>query len=155
VYNDKQATLERFKANYQEKLSEAVKKRLVLENDEVLKCYRTCANQGTDVVRQMCYNIDDLLTVCPDLDIPIVIDYHHDWINVCYVYTSQLLTDVPSTPALLSPSRRAHTYSERNLGTQRDSRKATPLRTTPGSSNNDGTPGTCRPVQVAPRLSAG
>jgi UV DNA damage endonuclease len=83
VYNDKQAALERFKANYQEKLSEAVKRRLVLENDEVLVYYyQSFANQAIDVASQMCYNIDDLLTVCPDLDIPIVVDYHHDWIKV-------------------------------------------------------------------------
>jgi len=87
VYNDKQATLERFKANYQEKLSDAVKKRLVLENDEVL-VYRhhSFANRVIDFVSQMCYNIDDLLTVCPDLNIPIVVDYHHDWIKVrCFL----------------------------------------------------------------------
>lgn len=92
MYNDKQATLERFKASYQEKLSEAVKKRLVLENDEVLVYhYRAFANQVIEVVSQMCYNIDDLLTVCPDLGIPIVVDYHHDWINVrffsCFFYS--------------------------------------------------------------------
>jgi len=44
------------------------------------------ANQVIDVVSQMCYNIDDLLTVCPGLDIPIVLDYHHDWIKVrCFL----------------------------------------------------------------------
>jgi UV DNA damage endonuclease len=35
VYGDKAATLARFKDNYQKKLSGAVKRRLVLENDEV------------------------------------------------------------------------------------------------------------------------
>ena len=82
MYNDKPATLERFKVNYQEKLSEAVKRRLVLENDEVLLLHSSFTNRSIEVVRQICYNIDDLLTVCPDLDIPIVVDYHHDWINV-------------------------------------------------------------------------
>jgi len=62
-------------------VSDAVKKRLVLENDEVLVYrYHSFANQVIDVVSQMRYNIDDLLTVCPD--IPIVIDYHHDRIKV-------------------------------------------------------------------------
>jgi len=46
--------------------------------------YHTFANQVIEAASQMCYNIDDLLTVCPDLDIPIVVDYHHDWINVRY-----------------------------------------------------------------------
>lgn len=50
MYNDKQATLERFKINYQEKLSGAVKKRLVLENDEVLNSSHSFANQDIEVV---------------------------------------------------------------------------------------------------------
>lgn len=92
MYNDKQATLGRFKSNYQEKLSEAIKKRLVLENDEVLDCRLShFANKVIEVASQMCYNIDDLLTVCPDLSIPIVVDYHHDWINVRYVLLARAL----------------------------------------------------------------
>jgi len=64
-------------------VSDAVKKRRVLENNEVLVYrYHSFANQVIDVVSQMRYNIDDLLTVCPDLDIPTVVDYHHDWIKV-------------------------------------------------------------------------
>ena len=35
VYGDKASALERFKKNYTEKVSEKVKRRLVLENDEV------------------------------------------------------------------------------------------------------------------------
>lgn len=86
MYNDKQAALRRFKVNYQKKLSETIKRRLVLENDEVLDCcYHTFVDQAIEVASQMCYNIEDLLTVCPDLDIPIVVDYHHDWINVRYL----------------------------------------------------------------------
>lgn len=38
--------------------------RLVLENDE------------------MCYSVDDLLPICEELQVPIVLDYHHNWINV-------------------------------------------------------------------------
>ena len=30
----------------------------------------------------MCYSPDDLLPVCDELDIPMVLDYHHNWINV-------------------------------------------------------------------------
>ncbi|GAA5902644.1 hypothetical protein JCM8208_007027 [Rhodotorula glutinis] len=59
VFGDKAAALERFKKNYQE-CSQGVKNRLVLENDEI------------------CYNVDDLLPVCEELNIPIVFDYHHD-----------------------------------------------------------------------------
>ncbi|KAI0634612.1 UV-endonuclease UvdE-domain-containing protein [Trametes polyzona] len=62
MFGDKLATIERFKEVYRTRLSDEVKARLVLENDE------------------MCYNADDLLPVCEELDIPIVFDYHHNWI---------------------------------------------------------------------------
>ncbi|WVW86898.1 UV damage endonuclease UvdE [Kwoniella bestiolae CBS 10118] len=62
IFGDKESTLARFKENYTTRLSENVKKRLVLENDEI------------------CYNVDDLFPVCEELDIPIIFDYHHDWI---------------------------------------------------------------------------
>lgn len=58
VFGDKSATIERFKENYS-KLSGGVKKRLVLENDDV------------------CYTVHDLLPVCEELNIPLVLDYHH------------------------------------------------------------------------------
>ncbi|KZT32686.1 UV-endonuclease UvdE, partial [Sistotremastrum suecicum HHB10207 ss-3] len=62
VYGDKESTLNRFRVNYTERLSESIKRRLVLENDE------------------LCYNLDDLMPICDELNIPIVVDYHHDWI---------------------------------------------------------------------------
>ncbi|KAL5536106.1 hypothetical protein ACEPAF_4211 [Sanghuangporus sanghuang] len=62
TFGDKAATLERFKENYSKLLSDNIKGRLVLENDE------------------LCYNVDDLLPICKELNIPLVFDYHHDWI---------------------------------------------------------------------------
>ncbi|KAG8925397.1 hypothetical protein FRC01_010253 [Tulasnella sp. 417] len=62
VYGDKVSSLARFKENYTTKLSDSIKARLVLENDE------------------LCYNLDDIMPVCDELNIPIVVDYHHDWI---------------------------------------------------------------------------
>ncbi|KAM5546068.1 hypothetical protein V8D89_000194 [Ganoderma adspersum] len=62
VFGDKQATIERFKEIYRTKLTDDIRSRLVLENDE------------------MCYNADDLLPVCEELNIPLVFDYHHNWI---------------------------------------------------------------------------
>lgn len=111
--------------------------------------------QDIKVIQQMCYNIEDLLTVCPGLDIPIVVDYHHDWINVRHPYASHFSTNISSALALFTAHRGAHTYSERDLDTQRHSCKTTPLRTTPRSSNDNGTPRACRPVQVLSRLPAG
>jgi len=58
VFEGKAETIERFKENYA-KLSDSVKNRLVLENDDV------------------CYTVHDLLPVCEELNIPFVLDYHH------------------------------------------------------------------------------
>ncbi|KAG8933705.1 hypothetical protein FRC02_011311 [Tulasnella sp. 418] len=79
VYGDKASTLERFKKNYTELLSESVKKRLVLENDE------------------LCYNLDDIMPVCKELDIPIVVDYHHDWIYPSQRPVSELIPIINET----------------------------------------------------------
>ncbi|WAO92521.1 UV-damage endonuclease [Fusarium falciforme] len=58
TYGDKEATLNRFRENYV-KLSDSVKRRLVLENDDVA------------------WSVHDLLPICEELNIPLVLDYHH------------------------------------------------------------------------------
>ncbi|KAJ9602684.1 UV-damage endonuclease [Cladophialophora chaetospira] len=58
AFGDKAATIDRFKENYQ-KLPQGVKNRIVLENDDVI------------------YSVHDLLPVCEELNIPLVLDYHH------------------------------------------------------------------------------
>lgn len=58
VYGDKEATLDRFRENYA-KLPDGVKRRLVLENDDVS------------------WSVHDLLPICEELDIPLVLDFHH------------------------------------------------------------------------------
>lgn len=58
VFGDKEATLARFRENYA-RLSQGVKDRLVLENDDVS------------------WSVHDLLPVCEELNIPFVLDYHH------------------------------------------------------------------------------
>lgn len=72
IYGDKETTLARFRENYVNKLSDSIKARLVLENDEV--------SWQLFPLIQICYNVDDLLPVCNELNIPIIFDYHHDWI---------------------------------------------------------------------------
>ncbi|KAG0694069.1 UV-endonuclease UvdE-domain-containing protein, partial [Suillus ampliporus] len=62
VYGDKQAALARIRKTVGE-LPKDVRDRLVLENDE------------------LCYNAADLLSICEELDIPLVFDYHHDILN--------------------------------------------------------------------------
>ncbi|KAI1078684.1 UV-damage endonuclease [Whalleya microplaca] len=58
VYGDKAASLDRFRENYA-KLSPSIKARLVLENDDVS------------------WSVHDLLPICEELNIPLVLDYHH------------------------------------------------------------------------------
>lgn len=58
IFGDKAATLDRFRNNYI-KLPQGIKNRLVLENDDV------------------CYSVHDLLPICEELNIPLVLDYHH------------------------------------------------------------------------------
>ena len=58
VFGDKEATLDRFRTNYA-KLSPEIKKRLVLENDDVSWC------------------VHELLPICEELNIPFVLDFHH------------------------------------------------------------------------------
>jgi UV DNA damage endonuclease len=58
TYGDKAATLDRFRENYK-KLSAGVKKRMVLENDDVS------------------WSVHDLLPICEELNIPLVLDFHH------------------------------------------------------------------------------
>ncbi|KAG6869109.1 hypothetical protein C0993_001674 [Termitomyces sp. T159_Od127] len=54
IYGDKVATVERIKRTVTELLPQNVRNRLVLENDE------------------LCYNAEDLLPICEELDIPLV-----------------------------------------------------------------------------------
>lgn len=54
----KPATLDRFRKNYIT-LPESIKRRLVLENDDVV------------------WSVHDLLPICEELNIPLVLDYHH------------------------------------------------------------------------------
>ncbi|KAI9834440.1 MAG: UV-damage endonuclease [Phylliscum demangeonii] len=58
VFGDKEATLNRFRENYQA-LSQGIKDRLVLENDDVS------------------WSVHELLPICEELNIPLVLDYHH------------------------------------------------------------------------------
>ncbi|KAF4157015.1 hypothetical protein CNMCM6069_006184 [Aspergillus lentulus] len=58
VFGDKEATLDRFRENYKG-LSQDIKNRLVLENDDVS------------------WSVHDLLPICEELNIPLVLDFHH------------------------------------------------------------------------------
>ena len=76
MFGDKQATIERFKEVYQTRLTDEMRARLVLENDEVRTCHAEGPIHSVDECIQMCYNADDLLPVCEELNIPIVVRCH-------------------------------------------------------------------------------
>ncbi|PWN25914.1 UV-endonuclease UvdE [Jaminaea rosea] len=63
VYGDRAATLERMRTNIRDKLPEFVRRRLVLENDEIM------------------WAAEELLPVCEEFDIPMVFDFHHDMLR--------------------------------------------------------------------------
>lgn len=58
IFEGKAETIARFKENYP-RLNDSIKRRLVLENDD------------------MGWSVHDLLPVCQELNIPMVLDYHH------------------------------------------------------------------------------
>jgi UV DNA damage endonuclease len=58
MFGSKEETLARFRENYA-KLSSSIKNRLVLENDD------------------MAWSVHDLLPICQELNIPLVLDFHH------------------------------------------------------------------------------
>lgn len=58
VFGDKEATIDRFRENYA-RLSPSIKRRLVLENDDVS------------------WSVHELLPICQELNIPFVLDFHH------------------------------------------------------------------------------
>jgi UV DNA damage endonuclease len=60
VYGDKISAMDRFCANF-EKLSDSVKKRLTIENDD----------------KASMYSVSDLMYIHKNIGIPIVFDYHH------------------------------------------------------------------------------
>lgn len=68
VYNDKPTTLERLKQAITG-LPLNVRQRLVLENDEVSGIIVCCLYSNPF---QMCYNAEDILPVCEELDVPFV-----------------------------------------------------------------------------------
>ncbi|GAA6010223.1 hypothetical protein JCM11491_005399 [Sporobolomyces phaffii] len=117
VYNDKPTTIERFKSVYKE-LSQGVKNRLVLENDE------------------MCFSVDDLLPICEELNIPLVLDYHHDWIFPSSQPLSELMPRILATWTkkgirpkfhLSEPRRGAETLMERRAHADRCQNLPSPL----------------------------
>ncbi|KAH8880570.1 UV-endonuclease UvdE [Thozetella sp. PMI_491] len=118
VYGDKAAALDRFRRNYTSLLSPSIKARLVLENDDVS------------------WSVHDLLPVCEELNIPLVLDFHHNNIVFDSTQIREGTFDI-SQPAIMeriaatwtrkSITQKMH-YSEPCAGavTPRDRRKHSP-----------------------------
>lgn len=121
TYGDKAATLDRFRTNYA-KLSPSIKQRLVLENDDVA------------------WSVHDLLPICEELNIPMVLDFHHH--NIIFDSSQlregtedirQLYDRISATWKRKGIKQKMH-YSESCPGatTPRDRRKHSPrVRTLP------------------------
>ena len=71
VYDDKKQAIKRFIANYK-KLSDSVKNRLVIENDD------------------KCYNISEVLEISKELKIPVVFDVLHNKANPSSIDESEI-----------------------------------------------------------------
>lgn len=78
VYGDKYFSTERFRTNFY-RLSDSLKNRLVLENDD------------------KSYTIRDVLDICNGLSIPAVFDNLHHKLNTCSLRTEEILKLVKST----------------------------------------------------------
>ncbi|SHJ53885.1 UV-damage endonuclease [Geosporobacter subterraneus DSM 17957] len=78
IYDSKSKAIERFKANFV-KLPSSIRNRIILENDDKV------------------YTASDVLSICKDLGIPMVLDIHHYWCNQNEEDLSQLLGDIFKT----------------------------------------------------------
>ena len=115
VFGDKAATLDRFRENYA-KLPAGVKKRLVLENDDVS------------------WSVHELLPLCEELNIPMVLDFHHHNIIFDSTQIREGTKDIMELfPRILATWKRKNItpkmhYSEPTVGaiTPRQRRKHSP-----------------------------
>lgn len=78
VYGDKLSAMEAFKSNFR-KLSDSLKKRLVIENDE------------------KSYTIEEVLKISRELGIPAVFDNLHHKLNSCSLEWEEIIRGVKST----------------------------------------------------------
>ena len=67
--------------------------------------------------RQLCYNVDDLLPLCQELNIPLVFDYHHDWIYPSSRPPAELIPEINALWTAKGIRPKQH-YSEPRPGAQ-------------------------------------
>lgn len=95
VYGDKVSAMERFKHNFN-RLSNSLKKRLVIENDD------------------KSYTIEDVLNICNDIKIPAVFDNLHQQLNPCSLEWKDILYSVKNTWKVEDGPVKFH-YSDRDI----------------------------------------
>jgi UV DNA damage endonuclease len=78
MYKNKQDSIKRFYEGFLS-LDDRIKRRLILENDDKL------------------YNAEDVLNICKDLKVPMVLDIHHDVCNPSNYKVSEMIKDIFST----------------------------------------------------------
>lgn len=78
IQGGKDKAVVRFKENWK-RLPDYVQRRMVLENCET------------------CYTVEDLIPLCTDLQVPLVLDYHHDDINPSQTPLNELIPQVLKT----------------------------------------------------------
>jgi UV DNA damage endonuclease len=78
MYKNKEDSIKRFYEGFS-KLEDRIKKRLIIENDDKL------------------YNIEDVLTICQALNIPMVLDIHHDMCNPSSYSVEDVIADIFNT----------------------------------------------------------
>lgn len=78
LYDSKPKAIDRFKTNFT-KLPPSIRNRIILENDDKV------------------YTAGDTLSICRDLDIPMVLDIHHHWCNHKDEDLSELLPNIFKT----------------------------------------------------------
>lgn len=86
VYGDKLSAMDRFCENYL-KLSDSVKKRLTVENDD----------------KATMYNVKDLMYIHNKINIPIVFDYHHHLFNTGDLSEEEALKLASTTWGSITP----------------------------------------------------
>lgn len=77
-YGNKKESIERFYKGF-DRLSDEIKSRIILENDDKI------------------FNSKDVLTVCRNISVPMVLDVHHDWCNNTGEELGDILVDIFDT----------------------------------------------------------
>jgi UV DNA damage endonuclease len=78
MYKDKLESIKRFKEGFMS-LEDRIKERIVLENDDKI------------------FNAEEVLLVCRELEIPMVVDVHHDFCNPSSRKLSEMASEIFST----------------------------------------------------------